>query len=101
MTNTARAEVPQTPFQFIDTEWALTSENAKFLSSEVFRDQSFGHNAVRLLNKGRYVLRAVDGSRYENKQIFTIPDDGIICITGGNGALGLVMGKWILDRCEM
>ena len=27
-----------------------------------------------------------------------MPDRGIICISGGNGALGLVMGNWLLDK---
>lgn len=31
---------------------------------------------------------------------FDIPSKGIIAISGGNGALALVMGQWILDRAE-
>ncbi len=27
-----------------------------------------------------------------------MPDKGVICISGGNGALGLVMGNWLLDK---
>lgn len=32
-----------------------------------------------------------------NKE-FPMPDTGVICISGGNGALGLVMGGWLLDK---
>ena len=29
-----------------------------------------------------------------------VPSEGIIAISGGNGALGLVMGTWLLTRAE-
>jgi len=29
---------------------------------------------------------------------FLMPTEGIIAITGGNGALGLVFGDWLLDK---
>ena len=29
-----------------------------------------------------------------------MPSEGIIAISGGNGALGLVMGTWLLTRAE-
>ena len=32
------------------------------------------------------------------RQEFPMPDKGVICISGGNGALGLVMGNWLLDK---
>jgi len=100
MTNTARSEIPFCPFQFIDTEWALRSENVKFLAAEIFRKQSFGHNSVRILNKGRYVLRAIDASNYEYLPDMQMPKAGCIGITGGNGALGLVMGIWLLQKAK-
>lgn len=34
-------------------------------------------------------------------QEFPMPDKGIICISGGNGALGLVMGNWLLDKARV
>lgn len=99
MCNTARQEV-QCPIQYIDTEWALRTENTKYICAEIFRHASFGHNTVRILNKGRYVLRQVSSTPYEQKPDFQLPDDGIIGISGGNGALGLVMGTWILRKAR-
>lgn len=99
MTNTARQEV-QCALQYIDTEWALRTENTKYLTAEIFRHASFGHNTVRILNKGRYVMRQVESARYEHKPEFQLPEDGIIGISGGNGALGLVMGIWLLETAQ-
>lgn len=99
MSNTARQEV-QCPIQFIDTEWALRTENTKYLVAEIFRHQSFGHNSVRILNRGRFVARQVPSAPYENKPDFQLPNEGVIAITGGNGALGLVMGLWILNKAK-
>jgi hypothetical protein len=100
MTNTARQEVMGCDFQYIDTEWALASENTKYIAAEIFRHQSFGHNAVRILNKGRYVQRQVSSLPYEMAPMLQMPEDGVICITGGNGALGLVMGIWLLHKAR-
>jgi hypothetical protein len=99
MTNTARQEVPTT-VHYIDTEWALRTENTKYLVSEIFRHESFGYNTVRILNKGRYVLRTVPVKPYEFKPDMQVPNEGVIAITGGNGALALVMGGWLLDRAK-
>jgi len=97
--NTARYEVP-CPVQFIDTEWALRTENMKYLVAEIFRHASFGHNSVRILNKGRYVLRQMSCKPYLNNPEWQLPEDGVIAISGGNGALGLVMGGWILRTAK-
>lgn len=101
MINTARTEIPAVPMQFIDTEWALRTESTKYLTAEIFRHHSFGHNAVRILNRGRYVQRQVPSAAYEKQAEFQIPDDGVIAISGGNGALGLVMGKWLLQKAQL
>jgi len=101
-TNSARIEM-EMPIQFIDTEWALTDDRLPWLSSEVFRSQSFGQASVRLLNSGRYVLRQQRTKPYETLrkgEEFPLPFEGVIAITGGNGALGLVMGGWLMTRCE-
>jgi len=98
--NTARQEI-QSNIMFIDTEWSLRTENTKYLVAEIFRHQSFGHNAVRILNKGRFVQRMVPVKPYENLPEWQLPEDGIIGISGGNGALGLVMGLWILRRAKV
>eukprot|EP00931_Biecheleriopsis_adriatica_P117049 TRINITY_DN92604_c0_g1_i1.p1 TRINITY_DN92604_c0_g1~~TRINITY_DN92604_c0_g1_i1.p1 ORF type:complete len:625 (-),score=139.53 TRINITY_DN92604_c0_g1_i1:121-1899(-) len=99
MCNTARLEV-QCPIQYIDTEWALRTENTKYLVAEIFRHSSFGHNSVRLLNRGRYVLRQMPAKPYERKPDLQLPEDGVIGISGGNGALGLVMGLWLLKKAK-
>merc|ERR1712066_18572 len=99
MTNTARQEV-QSTLMYIDTEWALRTENTKYLVAEIFRHESFGHNSVRILNRGRYVLRKKISTELELKPDFQLPEDGIIGISGGNGALGLVMGLWILEKAK-
>eukprot|EP00442_Polarella_glacialis_P052745 CAMPEP_0115098398 /NCGR_PEP_ID=MMETSP0227-20121206/31134_1 /TAXON_ID=89957 /ORGANISM="Polarella glacialis, Strain CCMP 1383" /LENGTH=601 /DNA_ID=CAMNT_0002492993 /DNA_START=55 /DNA_END=1860 /DNA_ORIENTATION=+ len=99
MSNTARYEV-QCPIQFIDTEWALRTENTKYLVAEIFRHSSLGHNTVRILNRGRYVLRQVPSKPYEKQAEWQLPEDGVIAISGGNGALGLVMGLWILRKAK-
>nr|AQS99207.1 type I polyketide synthase ketoyl reductase domain protein [Gambierdiscus excentricus] len=99
MSNTARLEVP-CPVQYIDAEWALESENTKGLVSEIFRNQSFGHNTVRMLNRGRYVLRQVPSAPYENMPNFEAPSRGIIGISGGNGGVGLVFGLWLLHKAR-
>jgi len=100
MCNTGRVELPMIPIQYIDTEWSLRSENTKYLVAEMFRVQSFGHNNVRILNKGRYVQRKVHSKPYELEPEMQLPESGVIAISGGNGALGLVMGGWLLRRAK-
>merc|ERR1719210_1118643 len=109
MTNSARQELEETLVHYIDTEYSLkatgSNDQSKIfprLATEIFRHQTFGHNTVRILNKGRYVLRQVHSKPYEevNKE-FVIPGPGkIIAISGGNGALALVMGQFLLDTAE-
>lgn len=100
MCNTARTELPTIPIQYIDTEWSLRSENTKYLVAEMFRIQSFGHNNTRILNRGRYVQRKVHCKQYELCPMMQLPETGVIAITGGNGALGLVMGGWLLRKAK-
>jgi len=42
----------------------------------------------------------VPSKPYENLPDWQLPDDGVIAISGGNGALGLVMGLWILRKAR-
>jgi len=50
---------------------------------------------------GRYVVRQVSSHNYQTAGVqFQIPEQGVIGISGGNGALGLVMGLWILEYAE-
>ena len=45
-------------------------------------------------------LSVVEVSSIYPRQEFPMPDKGVICISGGNGALGLVMGNWLLDKAR-
>jgi len=106
MSNSARLEMEQS-IQYIDMEWSPEEcrggAQGLFLrlASEVFRQQTFGHNSVRVLSRGRYVLRRMHSASYEAaSREFVMPARGVIAISGGNGALGLVMGNWLLDEAE-
>merc|ERR1719454_573077 len=63
--NTARLELEETEVMLIDTEYFLKPPfwmNADFklaerLASEVWRNETFGVNTVRVLNRGRYIAR--------------------------------------------
>eukprot|EP00929_Paragymnodinium_shiwhaense_P089225 TRINITY_DN49411_c0_g1_i1.p1 TRINITY_DN49411_c0_g1~~TRINITY_DN49411_c0_g1_i1.p1 ORF type:complete len:612 (+),score=162.79 TRINITY_DN49411_c0_g1_i1:218-2053(+) len=106
MINSTRLEIPN-PFQLIDLEYCIdtpywqqsTTPYLPQVAAELFRSATFGHNTVRILHKGRYVIRKCQVQQYEkaNHQ-FLLPEKGIIAITGGNGALGMVMGNWLLDQ---
>lgn len=111
MCNTARMELStekDIPIQYIDTELHLHLKGhvsiVPRLMSECFRIQSFGHNTVRIMhskNTSRYVMRHMTSHKYEMaKQEFKLTGDSIIGISGGNGALGIIFGGWILDQCE-
>jgi len=72
---------------------------AQRVATELFRKQTFGQAMVRLLHSGRFVMRHVMSTKYENpKKRWLYPCDGTIGISGGNGALGLVMGGWLLEQ---
>jgi hypothetical protein len=111
-TNTARQELEDTDVYLIDTEyfldppfWQTQDFNLRQrLAAEVWRNQTFGVNIVRVLNSGRYVARNVWATPYADAAgtPFPMPEPGqIISISGGNGALGIVMGGWLLDQAEI
>lgn len=109
MTNTVRLELgvdTDLPIQYIDTEYYLhirgKDDLLPKLASECFRTISFGHNCVRILhNPGRYVMRQMNSKKYEKaKKEFKMPTEGIIGISGGNGALGIVFGGWMIEKCK-
>eukprot|EP00746_Dinoflagellata_sp_MGD_P167799 gnl/MRDRNA2_/MRDRNA2_98715_c0_seq1.p1 gnl/MRDRNA2_/MRDRNA2_98715_c0~~gnl/MRDRNA2_/MRDRNA2_98715_c0_seq1.p1 ORF type:complete len:643 (+),score=147.31 gnl/MRDRNA2_/MRDRNA2_98715_c0_seq1:83-2011(+) len=109
---TARMEINQDfdiPIQYIDTEYnkdlpEWMEEDTYLierLSAEVFRLGSFGHNDVRILHSGRYVLRHLPADDYEKANWeWEMPTKGTIAISGGNGALALIMGMWLLTQAE-
>jgi len=112
---TGRLELETIPVQHIDVEYIDSDDIVPFLSSEIWRMETFGVNMVRQcwpwptrrgirLEKptGRYVYRQNVATSYEEKadKPFDVPEEGTIAISGGNGALGLVMGNWLLGRAE-
>jgi len=100
LSNSARLEL-DVPVHVVDTEWALQEESMPYLASEIFRESTFGKNTVRVLNSGRYVARHMPTQPYEvSGAQFELPIDGIIAITGGNGALAMVMGQYLLAKVE-
>eukprot|EP00913_Durusdinium_trenchii_P031551 g29543.t1 len=74
MMNTARQELG-IPLHVVDVEYVDRPDMIPNLVSEIFRLNTFGVNT-------------------------DVPSEGIIAISGGNGALGLVMGTWLLTRAE-
>merc|ERR1719183_3262516 len=77
------------------------------LSAECFRKATFGHATVRILKSGRYINKNINPrGRYQKANqslthdtgITTLPDSGVIAISGGNGAVALVVGTWIMKQ---
>ena len=99
MCNTCRIELAMTPIHYVDAEFTVTDEIVEQLADEVTRQAGFGENSVRINWRGRFVARMVLAEpRYTSNYRFMTPSDGTIAIGGGNGALGLVMGKYLLER---
>lgn len=99
MSNTMRVEVPTTAIHYVDLEFTVTDEIIGLLASELTRRTGFGVNSVRLNSQGRFVARMTPAEpRYTSTSKFVTPSSGIIAIGGGNGALGLVMGKYFLEH---
>lgn len=102
MCNTARQEFEECDIQYIDMEHQ-PSNDAVWVktASEIFRSGTFGHNTVRIQDEGRFVARQLPSKEYEVAgREFLLPREGVIAITGGNGALALVMGEWLLKKAE-
>ncbi|KAJ8602929.1 hypothetical protein CTAYLR_001500 [Chrysophaeum taylorii] len=99
MTNTVRLEVQTTAFHFVDLEYTVTDDVIAALAAELTRKTGFGEASVRLNSKGRFVARMMPAEpRYVSNAVFETPSSGTIGIGGGNGALGLVMGKYLLEH---
>lgn len=108
MCNSGRLELEGFPIHYIDTEWDMQPpywdhneyQLLERLASEVFRRETCGAESVRILNSGRFCLRQVASKQgYEVPGLsFQCPKKGVVCISGGNGALGLVMGEFLLDK---
>mmetsp|Transcript_72633 Transcript_72633/g.155564 ORF Transcript_72633/g.155564 Transcript_72633/m.155564 type:complete len:640 (-) Transcript_72633:405-2324(-) len=111
--NTLRQEY-EFPVQLIDIESTDDRDIIPYVATELFRKSTFGFNNVKLCSpspikngrntgrpSGRYVWRQYMSPSYEKAQCkFEVPEEGVVGISGGNGALGLVMGEWLLDWAE-
>jgi len=111
--NTARLEM-EFPVYLIDTELVDDEIMHPYIATELFRHATFGVNTVRLCYPypikngirigrpcGRYVIRQLPSYTYQvANRPFEIPAEGVVGISGGNGALGLVMGEWLLAQAE-
>jgi len=109
--NTARQELEETQVMLIDTEYFLKPpfwqtidfRLAERLAAEVWRNETFGRNTVRILNKGRFVARQLLSRRYADSASveFEMPGPGhIVAISGGNGSLGIIMAGWLVDEAQ-
>eukprot|EP00437_Effrenium_voratum_P038468 CAMPEP_0181469284 /NCGR_PEP_ID=MMETSP1110-20121109/37934_1 /TAXON_ID=174948 /ORGANISM="Symbiodinium sp., Strain CCMP421" /LENGTH=641 /DNA_ID=CAMNT_0023594175 /DNA_START=43 /DNA_END=1967 /DNA_ORIENTATION=- len=114
MMNTARQELG-IPLHVVDVEYLDRPDMIPHFVSEIFRLNTFGANTVRQCwpfplyrgmrverPTGRYIYRQFLSTKYEEKadRSWDVPSEGIIAISGGNGALGLVMGTWLLTRAD-
>jgi len=102
--NTSRQEMEDTDIQYIDMDYIAKDPDVIYpkVISEILRLNTFGHNSVRITAEGRYVLRQMMSKKYEvANHEWKMPAPGqFIGITGGNGALALVMGEWLLGQAE-
>jgi len=111
--NTARQEL-EFPVQLVDIEVLDCPDLIPHVAADLFRKSTFGVNTVRhrypypIRNgmrtnrpSGRYIARQMNTRKYQpaNRKFIT-PETGIVAISGGNGALGLVMGHWLLETAE-
>lgn len=99
MSNTLRMEVPTVALHYVDVEYTVTDTIIEDVASEITRKTGFGAASVRINSKGRFVARMTPAEpRYTSSAKFVTPNSGVIGIGGGNGALGLVMGKYLLEH---
>jgi hypothetical protein len=113
--NTLRQEV-EFPVMLIDIQDVEDPDMLPYVVDEIFRDSTFGTATVRLtypypikdgvrvkegLPVGRYVIRHTLTHPYERAgRVLPIEPEGCIIISGGNGALGLVMGRWLMTQAK-
>ena len=98
-TNTMRMEIPFVKMHYVDVDYLVSDDIVVAIADEISRNIGFGENAVKLTASTRYVARAVLAEpKYSSNATFKTPKKGVIAIGGGNGALGLVMGKYFIDR---
>jgi len=99
MANTLRLEVATTAVHYVDLEYTVTDAAIETLAAEISRKTGFGSSSVRLAKESRFVARMTPAEpRYVSTSKFVTPPSGTIAIGGGNGALGLVMGKYFLEH---
>eukprot|EP00635_Sarcinochrysidales_sp_CCMP3193_P013944 CAMPEP_0118889336 /NCGR_PEP_ID=MMETSP1166-20130328/314_1 /TAXON_ID=1104430 /ORGANISM="Chrysoreinhardia sp, Strain CCMP3193" /LENGTH=617 /DNA_ID=CAMNT_0006827923 /DNA_START=27 /DNA_END=1880 /DNA_ORIENTATION=- len=98
-TNTMRMENKDAKWHYVDVDHQVDGAIIRGLAHEIARNTGFGENSVKLTADCRYVARQVLAEpKYSTNYKFKTPQKGVIAIGGGNGALGLVMGKYFLDH---
>jgi len=105
----------QMRIQYVDCPTILDwPEKTRDIMSEIFREEGFGTNNVRInpmaptepredfvTVEGRFVQRMVTSKLYEERKFrWLLPKKGVILITGGNGSLAMIMGKWLQAQAE-
>lgn len=98
MTNSIRMELAM-PMQYVEMDWFASDKALQMVATEIFRTETLGLNTVRIHNEERYVQRQFSSKQYEKFPLdFDVPDDGIIAISGGNGAVGIIIGMYIMTK---
>ena len=110
-----RVELGTTPILLLDMDWYLDDATLERVALEILRPGIFGTNQVRVNSKGRFCARIVEHAPYAFKptgfssdpvakpafKSFLSPEslkDGVLILTGGNGALAMVMAQYLLDK---
>lgn len=119
-TNALRVELETTPILHLDLDWYLDDSMMESVALEILRPGIFGVNQVRLGAKGRYVARMMSHHQYdaemppeEDKNAYLTRDqkfksflkphkytDGVVALSGGNGALAMVMVIYMIGKMD-
>jgi acyl transferase domain-containing protein/acyl carrier protein len=79
----------------LDLAPEYTSDEATDLLAEI--ENSLGEDHLAFRNGNRYVARLVPKQLSESKQV-ALGSDGTYLITGGLGALGLLVARWMVEQ---
>mmetsp|Transcript_71200 Transcript_71200/g.123594 ORF Transcript_71200/g.123594 Transcript_71200/m.123594 type:complete len:632 (-) Transcript_71200:102-1997(-) len=100
MTNSVRAELAM-PMQYVEMDWFPSETSLRMVAAEIFRAETLGMNTVRIHNDVRYVQREFLSSQYEKCPVqFEVPDEGVVAVSGGNGAVGIIIGMYLMTEAE-
>jgi len=116
MSNSLRMELG-VPTHYVDLDWKPLKSAMKMIMSELFCQQTFGLNTVRIVGNKRYVLRSIPAAATLPQQDAieypagleaatphditaktSFPKDGIVAVTGGSGSLAVVFAGMLVDK---